>query len=67
MQKAENRVCGKCGSSNLISDRSLGGKIVCVRCGSSFIKTRRLFISSSKRNFYYFLLILLVIFLVVLF
>ena len=65
MQIAKNKICGRCGSSKLISDRSLGGKIVCVKCGSSIIKTRGL-LTSSNRNFYYFLLILLVIFLVVL-
>ena len=65
MQRVKNRICGRCGSSNLISDRSLGGKIVCIKCGSSFIKTRGL-LTSSNRNFYYILLILLVIFLVVL-
>ena len=65
MQIAKKKICGRCGSSKLISDRSLGGKIVCVKCGSSIIKTRGL-LTSSNRNFYYFLLILLVIFLVVL-
>ena len=64
MQKANNRICGRCGSSNLISDRSLGGKIICVNCGSSSIKTKGL-INSGNRNFYYFLLIFLVIFLVI--
>ena len=65
MQNTVNKICGRCGSNNLISDRSLGGKIVCVKCGSSFIKTKGL-INSTNRNFYYLLLILLVIFLVVL-
>ena len=65
MQKTDNKICGRCGSRNLISDRSLGGKIVCVRCGSSFIKTRGL-LNASNRNFYYLLLILFVILLVVL-
>ena len=65
MQRVNKRICGRCGSSNLISDRSLGGKIVCVKCGSSFIKTGSL-LNSSNRNFYFLLLILLVIFLVVL-
>ena len=66
MQKVSNKLCGRCGSTNLISDRSLGGKIVCVKCGSSFIKTRSL-ISSGNRNFYYLLLILVVILLVLIF
>ena len=65
MQRVKNRICGRCGSGNLISDRSLGGKIVCVKCGSSFIKTRGI-LNYSNRNFYYLLLLLLVIFLVVL-
>ena len=65
MQSAKKRICGRCGSSNLVSDRSLGGKIVCVKCGSSFIKNKGI-TSSSNRNFYYLILILLVIFLVIL-
>ena len=65
MRNASKRICGKCGSSNLISDRSLGGKIVCVKCGSSFIKTKG-FLNSNNKNLYYLLLILLIIFLIVL-
>ena len=66
MQIAKNKICGRCGSSKLISDRSLGGKIVCVKCGSSFIKTKGL-INSSNKNFYYLLLIILVIVFLVIF
>jgi len=66
MQRVKKRICGRCGSSNLISDRSLGGKIVCIKCGSSFIKTKGIF-NSSDRFLYYFILILLVIFLVIIF
>ena len=66
MLKANKRICGRCGSSSLISDRSLGGKIVCVKCGSSFIKTKGL-VNASNKYFYYLLLIILVIFLVVIF
>ena len=64
MQIAKNRICGLCGSSNLISDRSLGGKIICVKCGSSYIKTKG-FLNSSNKKFYYLIFILFVIFLVV--
>ena len=66
MQSAKKRICGMCGSSNLVSDRSLGGKIVCVKCGSSFIKTKGI-INFSNRNFYFIILILIVFFLVVIF
>ena len=64
MQKAIKKICGRCGSSNLISDRSLGGKIICVKCGSSYIKTKG-FLNSSNKKFYCFLFILFVVFLVV--
>ena len=64
MQNTVNKICGRCGSNNLISDRSLGGKIVCVKCGSSFIKTKGL-INSNNKNVYFFILMLLVIFIVI--
>ena len=35
-----NRVCFNCGSSSFVSDRSLGGKIVCSYCGSSLFKKK---------------------------
>ncbi len=41
-----NRVCFNCGSSSFVSDRSLGGKIVCSKCGSSIFKNK----SSSLLN-----------------
>ena len=66
MQRVNKRICGRCGSSNLISDRSLGGKIICVKCGSSFIKTKG-FIHSNKKYFYYLILILLLIILILVF
>ena len=43
-----NRVCFNCGSSSLVSDRSLGGKIVCSKCGSSSFKNKP---SSFKNKF----------------
>ena len=35
-----NKVCLNCGSSSLVSDRSLGGRIVCSKCGSSSFKKK---------------------------
>ena len=43
-----NRVCFNCGSSSLVSDRSLGGKIVCARCGSSLFKNKSSSFLKSK-------------------
>ena len=64
MQKAINKICGRCGSDNLISDRSLGGKIICVKCGSSTLKTRGL-INANNKKLFYFILIIMIIFLIV--
>ena len=58
-----NRVCLNCGSSTFVSDRSLGGKIVCSKCGSSSIK-----IKSSpflRRKNLLFILLAIIIFLIV--
>ena len=66
MQDTKNKMCGRCGSNSLISDRSLGGKIICVQCGSSFIRSRG-FRNSKNRNLYFLLLILLVIFIILIF
>ncbi|WP_032526092.1 hypothetical protein [Prochlorococcus marinus] len=59
-----NRVCFNCGSSSLVSDRSLGGKIVCSKCGSSSFKNK----SSSflKRKNLIFLAIVIAIFIIIL-
>jgi len=47
-----NRVCFNCGSSSVVSDRSLGGKIVCSKCGSaSFKKKNSSFLKSRKLVF----------------
>ena len=57
-----NKVCFNCGCSSFVSDRSLGGKIVCSRCGSSSIKNK----SSSflKNKKFVFLIIAVAIFIV---
>jgi len=58
-----NRVCLNCGSSLFVSDRSLGGKIVCSKCGySSFKKKSPSFL---KSKLLVFLAIAIAIFLIV--
>jgi len=47
-----NRVCIYCGSSSLVSDRSLGGKIVCSRCGSSSFKNKSSSFFKRKKLIY---------------
>jgi len=58
-----NRVCFNCGSSSFVSDRSLGGKIVCSKCGSASFKKK----SSSflKRKNLVFLAIVIAILIIV--
>ena len=58
-----NRVCFNCGSSSFVSDRSLGGKIVCTKCGSSLFKNKSSSFFKSKKLV--FLAIAIVIFIVV--
>ena len=48
-----NKVCFNCGSNSFVSDRSLGGKIVCSKCGSSSF--RRKSSSFFKRKKFIFL------------
>ena len=66
MQKSSSKICGKCGSNYLISDRSLGGKLICVKCGSSSIKTKSFAIQENKK-FVYLVLIILVVFIIITF
>ena len=44
-----NRFCLNCGSSTFVSDRSLGGKMVCSKCGSSSFKYKSSSIFKSKK------------------
>ena len=58
-----NKICLNCGSSDLVSDRSLGGKMVCFKCGSSSFKNKSDFTLINKKFFYF--IIAFIIFLIV--
>ena len=58
-----NRVCFNCGNSSFVSDRSLGGKIVCSKCGSSLFKKKSSSFLNSKK--FVFLAIAIAIFIIV--
>ena len=60
---SSNKICLKCGSSDLVSDRSLGGRMVCSKCGSSSFKNKSFSRIQNKKIIY--LLIALVILLIV--
>ena len=59
---SENRVCFNCGSSSFVSDRSLGGKIVCSKCGSSLFKNKSsTFLKNRKLVFFAFAIVIFII------
>ena len=58
------KICEICGSNRLISDRSLGGKLICSKCGSSKIGYGPLSKKNKKRSLY-LLLVLIVILIIV--
>ncbi len=57
------KICLRCGCNSLISDRSLGGKIVCKKCGSSYIGYKGLTYLKSRNILY--LMIIFVVFLII--
>lgn len=59
-----NKVCLKCGSSELVSDRSLGGKIVCFKCGSSTFRTKS-FSPFKQNKIIYFILGFIVLLIII--
>ena len=61
---SSNKICLKCGSSNLVSDRSLGGKMVCFRCGSSSFRNKSNTPFGNKK-FIYFLIAMIIILIVI--
>ena len=58
-----NRICFNCGGSSFVSDRSLGGKIVCSKCGSSLFKNKPSAFLKNKK--FVFLAIAIAIFIIV--
>ena len=58
-----NRVCFNCGSASFVSDRALGGKIVCSKCGSSSFRKKSYSLFNSKNLI--FLAIAIAIFLII--
>ena len=50
-----NRICINCGNSGFVSDRSLGGKIVCAKCGSSLFKNKSTSFFKSKKLIFLFI------------
>ena len=58
-----NKICLNCGCSSFVSDRSLGGKIVCSRCGYSFFRKKSFSFLNNKKLI--FLAIGIVIFIII--
>ena len=59
-----NKICLNCGSSDVVSDRSLGGKMVCFKCGSSSFRNKS-FSPFLNKKFIYFVIALIILLLVI--
>ena len=58
------KTCLRCGCNSFISDRSLGGKIVCKRCGSSSISYKGFSLHKNK-NFLYLIILFVVLLIII--
>ncbi|KGG15206.1 hypothetical protein EV06_1075 [Prochlorococcus sp. MIT 0602] len=64
------KVCKRCGSSDLIADRALAGRLICSVCGSSSLKNSYNFINKSLlpksygKFIFYLLLAFFIIFII---
>jgi len=59
-----NKFCLNCGSSSFVSDRSLGGKMVCMKCGSSLFG-RATFSHIYNKKIIFFVIAILVLFIII--
>ena len=59
------KICLNCGSSDLVSDRSLGGKMVCFKCGSSSFRNKSFSPISNKMFFYFFIALIIILIVVI--
>ena len=59
-----NKYCLNCGSSTFVSDRSLGGKIVCLKCGSSLFG-RKTFSQINNKKIMFFVIVVLIVFIII--
>jgi len=59
------KICLNCGSIDVVSDRSLGGKMVCFKCGSSSFRNKSFYPTINKKIIY-FAIALVILLLIVL-
>ena len=59
------KICLNCGSSDLVSDRSLGGKMVCFKCGSSVFKNKSFYQIKNKKIIYYLIALIILILIII--
>ena len=58
------KICANCGCTDIVSDRSLGGRMVCSRCGSSSFSTKY-FLNRKTKNIIYCVIAIITLFLVI--
>ena len=59
-----NKYCLNCGSYSFVSDRSLGGKMVCLKCGSSSYG-RKTFTQINNKKIMFFVIAILIVFIII--
>ncbi len=70
----KNMLCEKCGSTNIVADRALAGRLVCSTCGSFSIKSSSNYLPKELNKLLVFnktnlfiIIMLLVVFLIIIF
>ena len=58
------KICIKCGALEVVSDRSLGGRLICARCGSTSIRNKS-FTQQGNKRIFYFVIFLFVLFIII--
>ena len=59
------KICLNCGSSDLVSDRSLGGRMVCFKCGSSSFRNKSSSPLFNKKYVYLFIALIIILVVVI--
>lgn len=59
------KVCRNCGSSDLVSDRSLGGKMVCFKCGSSLFVDKPVNKLLNLKVFYFVIAVIVILIIII--
>ena len=70
----KNMLCERCGSTNIVADRALAGRLVCSRCGSSSIRSSSNYLTKELNKLFiynkvniFIIIMLLILFIIIIF